>query len=73
MTPETFGKITLYNCDCMEYLRTLPDNAFDLAIVDPPYSKANGKVERTGGTWAKKYGTSIKKWDKSPPRFILLN
>lgn len=37
MTPETFGKITLYNGDCMEYLRGLQDKAFDLAIVDPPY------------------------------------
>ena len=26
-----------YNCDCIEYMRTLPDNAFDLAVVDPPY------------------------------------
>ena len=26
-----------YNCDCMEYLRSLPDRAFDLAVVDPPY------------------------------------
>ena len=23
--------------DCMEYMKTLPDNAFDLAVVDPPY------------------------------------
>lgn len=34
---ETFGGITLINADCMEVLRELPDNAFDLAIVDPPY------------------------------------
>lgn len=26
-----------YNMDCMEYMKTLPDNAFDLAVVDPPY------------------------------------
>lgn len=26
-----------YNIDCMEYMRTLPDKAFNLAIVDPPY------------------------------------
>ena len=26
-----------YNIDCMEYMRTLPDKAFDLAVVDPPY------------------------------------
>lgn len=25
------------NCDCMEYMRTVPDKAFDLAVVDPPY------------------------------------
>ena len=29
--------IELLNCDCMEYMATLPDKAFDLAIVDPPY------------------------------------
>lgn len=27
----------VYNMDCMDYMRTLPDKAFDLAIVDPPY------------------------------------
>ena len=27
----------VYNMDCMEYMRTLQDKAFDLAVVDPPY------------------------------------
>jgi len=31
--------IELHNIDCMEYLATLEDNAFELAIVDPPYTK----------------------------------
>lgn len=26
-----------YNMDCMEYMRSIPDNFFELAIVDPPY------------------------------------
>lgn len=30
-------KAELLHIDCMEYLRGLPDKAFDLAIVDPPY------------------------------------
>jgi site-specific DNA-methyltransferase (adenine-specific) len=30
-------KITLYNCDCMEYMKDIPDKYFDLSIVDPPY------------------------------------
>lgn len=29
--------ITMLNCDCMDYMATQPDKAFDLAIVDPPY------------------------------------
>ena len=34
-----------YNIDCMEYMRSLPDNAFDLAVVDPPYGDAgNGDM-----------------------------
>ena len=29
--------IELLHADCMEYMAGLPDKAFDLAIVDPPY------------------------------------
>ncbi|MBT4131671.1 MAG: site-specific DNA-methyltransferase [Candidatus Marinimicrobia bacterium] len=29
--------IELHNMDCMDYMKGLEDNAFDLAIVDPPY------------------------------------
>ena len=30
-------KSEAYLMDCMEYMRSLPDKAFDLAVVDPPY------------------------------------
>lgn len=33
-----------YNMDCMEYMRTLPDKSFDLAVVDPPYGSASQTV-----------------------------
>lgn len=29
--------ITMLHADCMEYMAGLPDKAFELAIVDPPY------------------------------------
>jgi site-specific DNA-methyltransferase (adenine-specific) len=29
--------IEMLHCDCMDYMRGLPDKAYDLAIVDPPY------------------------------------
>ena len=38
--------IELLNIDCMEYMATQPDNAFDLAIVDPPYG-----IGMDGGEW----------------------
>ena len=38
----------VYNMDCMEYMRSLPDKAFDLACVDPPYG--DGKASAWGGT-----------------------
>lgn len=34
--------------DCMEYMAGLPDKAFDLAIVDPPYGMKQ-KMDGTGG------------------------
>ena len=29
--------IKLFNQDCMEAIKEMPDKAYDLAIVDPPY------------------------------------
>lgn len=46
--------IDLHNVDCMEYMKGLLDNAFDLAIVDPPYFSGPDKLgyygERTSKT-----------------------
>lgn len=33
--------INLYNQDCMEAMAKMPDKAYDLAIVDPPYRNQN--------------------------------
>lgn len=27
----------VYNIDCMDYMKSIPDKFFELAIVDPPY------------------------------------
>lgn len=41
---------TVYNMDCMEYLKTVPDKFFDLAVVDPPYGGgASNTHTHTGG------------------------
>ena len=41
--------IELLNMDCMAYMRDLPDNAFDLAIVDPPYGISAPKMNMGSG------------------------
>ena len=33
---RTVVNVEILNCDCMEYMATVPDKYFDLAIVDPP-------------------------------------
>ena len=50
-----------YNMDCMEYMRTLPDKAFDLAVVDPPYGDGNdGSAKRFGGMFGTVYGENTR-------------
>lgn len=57
--------IELLNVDCMEYMATVPDKHFDLAIVDPPYGIGDSKLT-SGGTWATKYKKGDCDWDVAP-------
>ena len=52
-----------YNMDCMEYMKSLPDKAFDLAVVDPPYG-----INITDSGRLKKYNANKTKWDSEPPQ-----
>jgi len=76
--------VELLNCDCMEYMATQPDNAFDLAIVDPPYgigesgnknnsrdslpSKKRVCVKNPTGKGIASTKFIDKDWDKAPPK-----
>ena len=64
--------VELLNIDCMEYMATLKDKAFDLAIVDPPYGigadKKNSGLElksRKSASLSKDYGKQ--RWDNDIP------
>ena len=55
-----------YNIDCMEYMRTLPDKYFDLAVCDPPYGiNINHNIGRRKGD--KPSGHKKVCWDDAPP------
>lgn len=30
---------TIYNMDCLEYMKTMPNKSFDLVLTDPPYGQ----------------------------------
>ena len=66
--------ITLHHKDCLEAMKEMPDNAYDLAIVDPPYGidadiKNNGANSESHRKTSKaKINTyTIKRWDSSTP------
>lgn len=50
--------------DCLQYMAGVPDKAFDLAIVDPPYGL--GDRITNGGTWAAKLTSADSAWDVAP-------
>ena len=56
------SEINLYNMDCMDALREMETNAFDLAIVDPPYGIGINSSGRLGH-----YGGKGKDWDSAIP------
>lgn len=39
----------VYNMDCMEYMKSIPDKFFDLAVVDPPYGIGQDWKKRNKG------------------------
>lgn len=59
----------VYNCDCLEYMRTLPDKFFDLCIADPPYEIERFKRGSLRIAKGEKYKNGIV-WDKAPSQDV---
>ena len=61
--------IEIYNMDCMDAMKEMPNNAFDLAIVDPPYGihdkLFNGAGFMKNSPQKERYRE--KQWDKDIP------
>ncbi len=60
-------KNELLNIDCMEYMKGLEDNAFDLAIIDPPYGLPKRSKTGSGKLVNRAIQDMYKKgWDIAP-------
>ena len=66
MRIEHIGDATLILADCMDIMRDMPDKAFDLAIVDPPYGVGCGIGERSFNA-GYKMPYNGKTWDSTRP------
>ena len=61
--------IELHHTDCMSFMRGIPDKAFDLAIVDPPYGigmdgRKGSDAKKAIHRWRQ---WERKGWDTTPP------
>ena len=66
MKPVIIGNAELHLCDCMDYMRGLPDKAFELAIVDPPYGiGVNHNMGRRKGNKPSDFKPAV--WDNEAP------
>ena len=64
---EKRGGICFYNCDNIEFMKTVPDDYYDLAIVDPEYGiKQGGDKNHTRGKLAKSKKYHSFNDDKAP-------
>jgi len=61
--------IELLHQDCMEYMKGCEDNAFELAIVDPPYGIGEDKTKRPSRGATKTLSHKSKDWDSASPDF----
>ena len=53
--------MTLYNADCLDIMRKMPDKSVDLVITDPPYGIRENNEHNLSR------GTSSPKWKRGKP------
>ena len=57
----------VYNIDCMEYMKTVVDGYFDVAIVDPPYGLDKSSTQGSGKLKGRCLNRgNISEWDVRP-------
>ena len=58
----------VYNIDCMEFMKTLPDKCFGLTIADPPYGVSYARGKNGWGVCDNRPNLEDVKWDKEIPQ-----
>ena len=70
----------IHNMDCLEYMKTVPDNFYDLCLTDPPYGIKINKMNfvtsgavKVGGAYRNDYSKHNTEWDNFTPSIEYFN
>lgn len=63
-------KSEVHHCDCIEFMHSLPDNAFSLAIADPPYGLDKKSTQGAGKLRNRTLNKHDMSWDVRPSKFF---
>jgi site-specific DNA-methyltransferase (adenine-specific) len=64
----------IHNCDCLEFMKSLPDKCVDLVLTDPPYGiGASSKKFINGTSVTKKDYYADVCWDTETPKIEYFN
>lgn len=66
-------KNVVHLCDCMDFMRDLPDKYYDLAIVDPPYGINAANMTMGKGSSFETGRLKKMDWDKKIPDILYFN
>jgi site-specific DNA-methyltransferase (adenine-specific) len=63
----------IYNADCLELMKELPDKCIDLVLTDPPYGINVSRKNFSHSNFAKCNDYAVKEWDKIIPTKEVFN
>lgn len=58
--------LELYNEDCRDIIKSLPDHSIDLILTDPPYNLAPYSTGNMKFEWRSEINNDVAQWDEIP-------
>lgn len=66
ITLDNTEKYVLFQGDCFEKLKEIPDHSVDLILCDPPYNLAKYSTGNMKFDWRAEINNDVAKWDEEP-------
>jgi len=63
---DKIDKYLLFNADCFEKMKDIPDKSISLILCDPPYNLASYSTGNMNFSWRAEVNNDVAKWDEKP-------